>query len=59
MIYFREINAKIQGSESLRVVFKKATENPLDRNALALIEKINTLAKANEKILVPLNIIKM
>jgi hypothetical protein len=32
-------------------VFKKAAENALDRNALALIEKINILAKTNEKIL--------
>ena len=52
MIYYRELNAKIQGGECLRIVFKKAAENALDRNALSLIEKINILAKANEKILV-------
>ena len=52
MIYYRELNAKIEGTVNLRIVFRKATENSFDRNTVTLIEKISALTKANEKILV-------
>jgi len=51
MIYYRELNAKIEGTVNLRIVFRKATENSFDRNTVTLIEKISALTKANEKIL--------
>jgi hypothetical protein len=52
MIYYKELNAKIEGGINLRVVFRKAAENSFDRNTVTLIEKISVLTKTNEKILV-------
>ena len=54
MIYYNELNAKIEGGINLRVVFRKAAENSFDRNTVPLIEKISVLTKTNEKILVNL-----
>jgi len=51
MIYYKELNAKIEGGINLRVVFRKAAENSFDRNTVTLIEKISVLTKTNEKIL--------